>query len=75
MARSKAILNAGVRLSDHLSVSLLARIYPPELVHEVLNQHGAGSQRMRSFPALTVGYYCIALSFYPEAAKLALWQS
>jgi hypothetical protein len=75
MARSKAILNAGVRLSDHLSVSLLARIYPPELLHEVLNQHSAGSQRMRSFPALTVGYYCIALSFYPEVAYESVFAS
>jgi hypothetical protein len=68
MARTKASLGAGARLSDFLSASLLARVYPPEQVHAVLDAHGVNSQRVRSFPALTVAYYCMALSLYPEAA-------
>ena len=68
MARIKAELGAGARLSDYLSASLLARVYPPELVRRVLDEHGVNSQRVRSFPAVPVTYYCMALSLYPEAA-------
>jgi hypothetical protein len=49
MARTKATLGAGARLSDYLSASLLARVYPPELMHSVLDAHGVNSQRIRSF--------------------------
>jgi hypothetical protein len=68
MARTKAGLGPGARLSDYLSASLLARVYPPELVHQVLDEHGVNSRRIRSFPAVAVAYYCMALSLYPEAA-------
>lgn len=68
MARTKAALGAGARLSDYLSASLLARVVPAEQVHAVLNEHGCNSQRLRSFPAVAGVYYCMALSLYPEAA-------
>jgi Insertion element 4 transposase N-terminal/Transposase DDE domain len=68
MARTKAVLGAGARLSDYLSASLLARVYPVELVHQVLDEGGVNSQRVRSFPAVAATYYCMALSLYPEAA-------
>jgi hypothetical protein len=68
MARTKALLGPGVRLSDYLSASLLARVVPAEDVHAVLNAHGCNSQRMRSFPAVAGVYYCMALSLYPESA-------
>ena len=68
MARTKAVLGPGARLSDYLCASLLARVYPAQLVHEVLDQHGVNSQRIRSFPAVAACYYCMALSLYPEAA-------
>lgn len=68
MARTKAALGAGARLSDFLSASLLARVVPAEVIHDVLNAHERNSQRVRSFPAVVVAYYCIALSLYPEAA-------
>ena len=68
MARTKAVLGSGARLADHLSASLLARVVPAEVVHEVLDAHGCNSQRLRSFPAVVGVYYCIALSLYPEAA-------
>jgi hypothetical protein len=68
MARTKAVLGQGARLADYLSASLLARVVPPALVHEVLDTHGRNSQRVRSFPAVAGVYYCMALSLYPEAA-------
>jgi Insertion element 4 transposase N-terminal/Transposase DDE domain len=68
MARTKAQLGAGARLADFLSASLLARVVPAEVIHEVLDAHGCNSQRIRSFPAVAGVYYCMALSLYPEAA-------
>ena len=68
MARTKAVLGAGARLSDYLSASLLARVYPTDLVRQVLEEHGVNSQRVRSLPAVATTYYCMALSLYPEAA-------
>lgn len=68
MARTKAMLGSGARLSDYLSASLLARVYPAEWVQQALDTHGVGSQRIRRFPALVATYYCMALSLYPEAA-------
>ena len=68
MARTKAVLGAGARLSDYLSASLLARVYPVELIEQILDEHGVNSQRIRSLPATGMAYYCMALSLYPEAA-------
>lgn len=68
MARTKAVLGTGARLSDFLAASLLARVFPADLVNEVLDEHGCNSQRIRSFPAVAGVYYCMALSLYPAAA-------
>ena len=68
MARTKAVLGSGARLSDYLAASLFARVVPADIVHAVLDDHGRNSQRIRSFPAVAGVYYCMALSLYPEAA-------
>ena len=68
MARTKAALGAGARLSDYLSASLLARVYPAAMIGEILDQHGCNSKRIRSLPAVPGAYFCMALSLYPEAA-------
>ena len=44
MARTKAMLGAGARVSDYLSAGLLARVYPPELMRAVLDEHGVRSE-------------------------------
>ena len=68
MARTKAVLGSGARLSDYMCASLLARAVPPQTVHAVLDEHGCNSRRVRQFPAVAGVYYCMALSLYPEAA-------
>lgn len=57
MARTKATLGAGVRLSDHLSTSLLARVYPPTLIERILREQGVESKRCRTLPMLTMSFY------------------
>ena len=73
MARTKAVLGTGARLSDFMSASLLARVFPSESVSACLDNHGRNSQRLRSFPATVGVYYCMALSLYPEAAYEAVF--
>jgi len=68
MARTKAELGPGARLSDYLSASLLARVYPPDLISQILDEHEANSRRVRRLPAVATAYYCMALSLFPEAA-------
>jgi Insertion element 4 transposase N-terminal/Transposase DDE domain len=68
MARTKAALGTGARLSDYLSASLLARVYPAEVIEAILDAQGVNSQRQRSLPALAMVYYCMALSLYPDVA-------
>lgn len=68
MARTKAELGSGARLSDFLSASLLSRVYPASLIGAILDEQGRNSQRVRSLPAVAGSYFCIALSLYPECA-------
>jgi Insertion element 4 transposase N-terminal/Transposase DDE domain len=68
MARTKALLGTGARLTDHLSAGLMARVFPAEVVNDVLGQQDRNSKRVRSFPAVAGVYFCMALSLYPEAA-------
>ena len=69
MARTKAVVGSGASLADCLSASLVARVVPAEVVHQVLDEYGRNSQRLRSFPAVAGGYYCMALSLYPEETR------
>jgi Insertion element 4 transposase N-terminal/Transposase DDE domain len=68
MARTKAVLGSAARLTDFLGTSLLARIYPADLIAQLLDAHQCNSQRLRDFPATAVVYYTMSLSLYPEAA-------
>ena len=75
MARTKAGLGPGARLSDYLSASLMARVVPPQVVHEVLDAHGRNTRRVRAFPAVAGVYYVMALSLYPEASYEAVFSA
>jgi len=75
MARTKAVLGDGARLTDFLGASLMARVVPPEIVNEALDAHGCNSRRIRAFPAVAGVYYVMALSLYPEAAYEAVFSS
>ena len=75
MARTKAGLGSGARLADFLSASLMARVVPPQAVHEVLDAHQCNSRRIRAFPAVAGVYYVMALSLYPEASYEAVFSA
>ena len=64
MAGVAAGLPAGVRLSDHISLGVIARVVPPARVREVLAETGKASERERDLPAPVMVYYAIALALY-----------
>src|SRR6185436_5949449 len=61
MAGVAAGLPAGVRLSDHISLGVIARAVPPERVRQVLAETGKASERERDLPAPVMVYYCSAI--------------
>src|SRR3954454_21905142 len=67
MARVPAGLPAGVRLSDHISLGVIARTFPIEEVRRVLAETGRASERERDLPAHVTVYYAVALALYTTA--------
>jgi hypothetical protein len=55
---------AGVRLSDHISLGVVARAVPPDRVRQILAETGTASERERNLPAQVMVYYAIALALY-----------
>jgi hypothetical protein len=51
MARPPAGLSAGIRLSDHISLGVIARAFPLDRVRRVLADTGKQSERERDLPA------------------------
>src|SRR3954462_13257480 len=64
MAGVSASLPAGIRVSDHISLGVIARAVPPERVRQVLAETGKASERERDLPAQVMVYYAIALALY-----------
>jgi hypothetical protein len=64
MARVPAGLPAGIRLSDHISLGVIARTFPIDEVRRILAETGKASERERDLPAHVIVYYAIALALY-----------
>ena len=64
MARTAAGLPAGSRVTDFISIGVLASRFPRDVVDRVLAETGRKSQRERQLPAHVVVYYVIALALY-----------
>jgi hypothetical protein len=64
MAGVPAGLPAGVRLSDHISLGVIARAFPPDRVRRILAETDKASERERDLPASVMVYYAIALALY-----------
>src|SRR4051794_41298642 len=67
MARTSAGLPAGIRLSDHISLGVIARTFPIEEVRRVLAETGKASERERGFPAPGMVYYARAPALFTTA--------
>lgn len=56
------------RLSDLVSVGVLTRVFPPDLVDEVIAEAGRTQQRSRSLPARVMAYFSIGMALYSEGS-------
>ena len=68
MARSIASLPNGARLSDFITLGVIARFIPLPVVFEVLKKNGKESRRIRDLPAHVVVYYVIALALFMQVS-------
>jgi len=56
------------RLSDHISIGVLTRAFPPDLVDAVVREAGRGERRQRLLPARVVVYYVLAMALFSDAS-------
>src|ERR1017187_6333518 len=68
MARTVASLPVGSRITDYISLGVVARCFPREKVDAVLKQTERASVRERDLPAHVVVYYVIALALYMRSS-------
>jgi len=55
-------------LSDLVSVGLLTRVFPAEVIDEVIAGCGRKEQRHRSLPARTMAYFAIGMALHSEGS-------
>lgn len=68
MARTLAELPKGSRITDYVSLGVLAKTFPVQKVKSVLVSTGRASIRQRDLPAHVVVYYVIALALYMQSS-------
>ncbi len=56
------------RLSDLVSVGVLTRVFPPELVDRVIAASGRTERRSRTLPARVMAYFSIGMALYSEGS-------
>ena len=64
MARTIASLPAGSRITDYISLGVMAKTFPLAAVRSALEKTEKASVRQRDLPAHVVVYYVIALALY-----------
>lgn len=69
MARSGWVKpESSERLSDHVSLGVLTRVFSPEVVDKVVARAGAGQQRTRLLPARLMVYYVMAMALFSSGS-------
>src|ERR1700731_3854510 len=56
------------RLTDHISIGVLTRVFPPELVDRGVAEAGRVEQRHRLLPARVVVYYVLAMALFADSS-------
>jgi hypothetical protein len=68
MARTVTALPAGSRITDYISLGVIAKAFPLTTIHAVLAKTEKASRRQRDLPAHVVIYYVIALALYMRSS-------
>ncbi len=56
------------RLSDHISLGVLTRVFPAEVIDEILVECGRVERRNRLLPARVMVYYVLALALFTSCS-------
>jgi hypothetical protein len=68
MARTVAELPTGARITDYVSLGVIAKTFPPAQILAILEATAKSSVRQRDLPAHVVVYYVIALALYMQSS-------
>lgn len=68
MGRAPAALPAGSRVSDYISLGVVANAFPANTIHSILKATGKASVRERDLPAPVVVYFVIAMALYMQSS-------
>jgi Insertion element 4 transposase N-terminal len=68
MARTVAGLPSGSRITDYVSLGVIAKTFPSSKVLAILEAAAKSSVRQRDLPAHVVVYYVIALALYMQSS-------
>ncbi len=68
MARTVAELPGGTRITDYISLGVVAKTFSVTAVASALNHTGKTNIRQRDLPAHVVVYYVIALTLYMQSS-------
>lgn len=68
MPKKAAELPKGTRLTDFISLGVLAKTFPRNLVDDVLKETKKTSERQRDLPAHVMVYYVIALPLFMQVS-------
>src|SRR6201987_6437564 len=68
MARKVSPLPKGSRITDYISLGVIAKPFPLSKVRAVLEATGTASIRERDLPAHVMVYYVIALALYMQSS-------
>jgi hypothetical protein len=68
MPRTVAELPTGSRITDYISLGVLAKTFPLRKIQAILERFGKASIRERELPAHVVVYYVIALALYMQSS-------
>ncbi len=56
------------RLTDHISIGVLTRVFPPDVVDLVVAEAGRKERRSRLLPARVVVYYVLAMALFADSS-------
>lgn len=68
MARTSARLPKGTRITDFISLGVIAKMFPVKVINEILHETDKQSVRQRNLPAHVVVYYVISLALYMSSS-------
>ena len=68
MARTHAKLPDGTRITDYISLGVVAKTFPVTAVESAIQKAGKANIRHRDMPAHVVVYYVIALALYMQSS-------